>query len=189
MRIAGELEIPISRTRISAGVENLTQYLYFNNKALPSQYDGNIQVLEARLEQDVKWGIFHWNNDLVYQKSSKQSVLPLPDLSIYSQMFLNFRIARVLQTQIGVDCHLHTRYYGQSYQPATQMFHNQDIAKVGNYPLVNVYANMKLKGVRFFVMMYHVNQNLFGGNDYFLAPYQPMNPRMFKFGASIEFAN
>ena len=115
-------------------------------------------------------------------------MLPLPDLSAYSQLYLKFRIARVLQTQLGIDGYYFTRFYSPTYQPATQVFHTQDICKVGGYPLLNAYANMKLKQTRFFVMMYHVNKGLFGSNDYFLSPYYPLNPRVFKLGVSVEFS-
>lgn len=189
VKVQGELAIPITRTNLKAGVENLTNYLYFNNAGNAAQHSGNIQVLSAALQQNFKFGVFNWNNSVVYQKSSNQVVLPLPDLSVYSQMYLDFRIARVLHTQIGFDCHYFTKYYSPVYQPATQMFHTQSSTEVGNYPLMNVFANMQLKRVRFYVMMYHVNKGLFGSNDYFAAPNYPLNPRVFKFGLSIDFSN
>ncbi|MDO5571424.1 MAG: putative porin [Bacteroidales bacterium] len=187
--VYGELYLPYTSTTFEAGVENITKYLYFNNSSLAAQHDGNIQVLTAMLQQDFSFGIFNWNNSIAYQKTSNKTVLPLPDLSIYSQMYLRFKIAGVLDTQLGVDCRYFTKYYSQMYQPATQMFHTQDISQVGNYPLMNVFASMKLKKTRFFVMMYHVNKGLLGNNDYFAAPYYPLNPRVFKFGVSIDFAN
>ena len=100
-----------------------------------------------------------------------------------------FRIAKVLQVQFGVDCKYHTSYYAEAYQPATLSFHTQDEVKVGNYPLMNVYANMKMKMVRFYVMYTHFNQGLFGGNNYFLMPNYPYNPAMLQFGLCVDFAN
>ena len=155
---------------------------------MPEQYGGNVQIFSATLNQDFKLGILNWKNSVTYQKSSS-SVIPLPDLAVYSQLYLNFTIARVLKSQVGADCSYFTNYYAQMYQPATQMFHNQDIQKVGNYPLMNVFANFKLKQVRFFVMMYHVNKGMFGSNNYFSAPFYPFNPRVFKMGVSIDFMN
>ena len=187
-RVAGNLIIPFTRTRLSAGVENITNYLYFDDESLPQQYGGNIQIFSAALDQDFKFGILNWKNSVTFQKSSS-SVIALPDIAAYSQLYLNFTIAGVLKTQLGVDCNYFTKYYAPMYQPATQMFHNQEIEKVGNYPLMNVFANCKLKQVRFFVMMYHVNKGLFGSNEYFSAPYYPFNPGVFKLGVSIDFNN
>jgi hypothetical protein len=188
VRIRGHLHIPQSRTTLSAGVENVSNLLYFDDASLPAQHGGNIQVFQAMLQQNFKLGVLNWDNTVVYQKSSNEAVLPLPDLSVYSQLYLKFRIARVLYTQLGVDGYYFTSYYAPTYQPATMMFHTQSESKVGNYPLLNAYANMKLKQTRFFVMFYHANKGLLGSNDYFLSPYYPMNPRVFKIGVSIEFS-
>ena len=156
---------------------------------LPQQHTDNIQVFYAQLQQNLKAGIFNWNNTVMFQKSSDSYILPLPDISLYSQMYLKFRIAKVLHTQLGIDCRMFTKYYSPLYQPATQMYHNQRTEKVGSYPLINAYANFKLKDVRFFVKYSHANQVMFGDNNYFLAPTYPMNPRSLKIGISIDFNN
>ena len=67
-------------------------------------------------------------------------------------------------------------------------FYNQREIECGNYPLMNVFANMKLSKVRFFVMMSHVNQGLMG-NNYFSMPHYPLNPRRFQIGLSVDFPN
>jgi hypothetical protein len=67
-------------------------------------------------------------------------------------------------------------------------FANQQEIKVGNYPFMNVYANMKLSKARFFVMFSHVNQGLTGKN-YFSLPHYPLNPRRFQIGVSVDFAD
>ena len=187
-RVEGNLIIPFTRTGLHAGVENISRYIYFNEECLPQQMSGNVQIFSATLNQDLKFGIFNWKNRVTYQKSSS-NVIPLPEIVAYSQMYLNFTIAGVLKTQLGVDCNYFTKYYAPLYQPGTQMFNVQKDQKVGNYPLMNAFVNCKLKQVRFFAMMYHVNKGLFGTNEYFSAPYYPFNPSVFKFGVSIDFMN
>ena len=171
------------------GVENLQNHVYLNQNALPQQESDIIQVFSAELNQNFKFGIFNLDNKLVYQKSSKPSIISLPDFSLQSNMYLLFRIARVLHVQFGVDCQYFTSYYSDAYQPATLSYYNQREIKVGNYPLMNLYDNMKLKQTRFFVMLSHVNQGLFGGNNYFILPHYPLNPRSFQMGVSIDFSN
>jgi hypothetical protein len=75
------------------------------------------------------------------------------------------------------------------YQPATMSFYNQRDLKVGNYPMCDIYANMKLDKVRFYVLFSHVNQGLFGGSNYFSAAHYPLNPRRFLLGLSIDFTD
>ena len=60
--------------------------------------------------------------------------------------------------------------------------------KIGNFPEVNVYANLFLKHARFFVMMSHINYEM-GSRNYFQVPYHPLNERIFRFGVSWNFFN
>ncbi len=189
-RFEGELFVGRSKTLLKAGVENIKNFAYFNQSAVPAQYDGNIQVLSATLKQDFKLGILHLDNDITWQKSSNQEILPLPDLTLYSNLYLDFKLAKkVLSVQLGGDVRYFTSYYAQSFMPNTGQFHLQpenDLVKVGNYPIVNVYANIHLKRTRIYVMMYHINQGL-GKQNSFLVPHHPINPRLFKFGLSWNF--
>ena len=189
-RIEGELSIARWRTRLKAGVENIKNYTYFNQGATPEQNGGSIQVLSASLNQDFKLGIFHLDNEVTWQKSSDQTVLPLPDLSLYHNFYMQFKLAKkVLSVQLGADVRYFTKYYAPDYSPAIGQFYNQnpeDKIEIGSYPIVNVYANLHLKRTRFFVMMYHINQGS-GSSRYFLAPHYPINPRTIKFGLSWNF--
>lgn len=91
-------------TSFSAGVENLQNYVYFNNDALPAQESGSVQVLSLRLKQDLHFRAFNWENSVTYQTSSKEEVLSLPKLAVYSNLYFQFKIARVLHVNLGVDC-------------------------------------------------------------------------------------
>lgn len=189
VRVGGTLDIPHTWTTFSAGVENLQNYVYFDNDALPAQESGSVQVLSLGLKQGLHFKAFNWENSITYQTTSKEEVLSLPKLSVYSNLYFKFMIAKVLFVNLGVDCSYYTRYYAPAYQPATMAFHTQHEKLIGNYPFMNVYADFKLKKTRFFVMYSHVNRGLFGGSNYFSALHYPMNPSRFQLGLSVDFAN
>lgn len=185
--VRGTLDIPHTGTVLQAGVQNIQNHIYFGPECLPVQHSGSVQVFSARLRQSLHFGAWHWDNTVTYQTSGDESVIPLPKLAIYSNMYVKFHIA-TLKVQLGVDCDYYTRYYSPLYQPALMSFCNQNETKVGNYPFINVYANMRLSKARFYVMMSHVNQG-WTGNDYFVMPGYPLNPRRFQLGVSVDFAN
>ena len=188
-RIEGELNIDRWKTNLKGGIENIKNYTYFNQQALPEQHSGNVQVLSATLSQNFRLGIFHLDSEVSWQKSSNQEVLPLPDWSLYHNLYLQTKLAKVLKIQLGADVRYFTKYHAPAYLPAIQNYHLQaaeDQVEIGGYPIVNVYANMHLQRTRFFVMMYHVNQGS-GKANYFLSPHHPINPRLFKVGISWNF--
>lgn len=187
-RIGGTIAYPKSHTRIGLDVENVENLLYFDSIAMPAQHAKNIQVVSANLRQDFRAGILNWENNLTWQKSTDKAILPLPELAVYSNLYILFRVA-TLKVQLGVDCDWYSSYYAYNYQPATGTFYTQNKVKVGNYPYMNAYANMKLSKARFYVLFSHVNQGWLGGKEYFSLPHYPMNPRRLLIGVSVDFTN
>ncbi|MDE6303309.1 MAG: putative porin [Paramuribaculum sp.] len=189
LRVGGAIDYSRSRTRIEVGVENVQNYLYFGDNFLPAQYSGSVQVFSASLRQNFKLGILHWDNRVTYQTSSNEEIIPLPKLAVYSNLYLWFKVAKVLTVQMGVDCDWYSEYFAPTYQPSTMAFCNQRSAKAGGYPFMNAYVNMKLSKTRFYVLFSHFNQGMIGGNNYFSMPLYPMNPRRFQMGLIVDFLN
>lgn len=190
--IGGELSIPHTGTLLTGGVENVQNLVYATQ--LPTrlielqQSSENIQVVAFSADQKLKAGILHWNNQVVFQTSSNERVLPLPKLTAYSNIYIEALLAKVLKVQLGFDARFFTEYYAPSYDPMTAQFYNQQRTKIGNYPITTAYANLHLKRTRFFLMMYNVTGGM-GNSEYFSLPHYPVNPMMFKFGLSWDFDN
>ena len=198
MRIQGQVSYPKTRTKLTIGMENIKNYCYFentgtataegfSNNVTPRQSSGNVQVISANLNQNFKFGILHIDNDITYQKSTKSDLIPLPTLSLYSNLYIEFKIAKVLNCELGGDLKYFTEYEAPDYSPVVSQFMLQNAnnkKKVGNYPLISVYANFDLKRTRFYVQYYHVNQS---DGRYLWLPGYPMNPGGLHFGISWNF--
>lgn len=107
----------------------------------------------------------------------------------YTNLYLKFCIAHVLNTELGADLRYFTAYEAPDYNPAVGQFATQDSqlrTKIGNYPWVNVYVNFQLKRARFYVMYTHVNKY---AGSYFLTPHYPTNERILRLGISWSFIN
>ena len=206
-RVEGKLNFKRLGTTLRAGVENIKNYTYlantsvpvtnssgdiisFKNNAAVKQHSGNIQVFTAMLQQKLKFGIFHLDGEVAYQKSSEQSILPLPELSAYGNLYIHAGLVKnVLQVSLGADVRYFTKYNAPDYSPVIGQFYLQNpenTVAIGGCPMVNVYANLHWKRTRIFVMMYNVNQNS-GNSRYFLAPHYPISPRILKLGISWNF--
>lgn len=199
-RVGGELSW--WKTRLKVNFENVTNYTHFATRvvATPNQLakygvdvvqaPGSIQVIDATLCQDFSWGPLRWENELTVQHSSDQDHLPLPVFSAFTNLYFKFRIAKVLNTEIGADLRFFTKYYAPDYSPIIGQFASQNAnsrTKVGGYPWINAYINFMLKRARFFVMFSHVNYA--SGGNYFLVPHYPTNDRIFRLGISWNFVN
>ena len=206
-RILGEFSLKKTRTKLHVGYDVLKNYTYFGiqndrvksgdnylvqyNDLNVRQSSSPINLLTLQLQQDFRLGIFNWQNVLTFQKSSKAEILPVPTFNAYSNLFIRFKIARVLDVDLGVDGRYFTSYYAPEYIPGIGTFGIQETdasrTKIGNYPHLNAYANFQLQHTRFYVMFTHVNSA--DGGKYFYTPHYPLNQRVLQFGISWNFFN
>ena len=145
--------------------------------------------MTVRAKQDFRYKAFGWENEVVYQLSSEKNVLPLPQISAYSNAYIDFTYAKVLKIQLGVDAHYFTSYYAPYFEPATQQFETQNVKKIGNYPIFNAYANVNLKQARFFISGYNLGSLFITPTEYFSYLHYPLNPMMIKLGISFYLNN
>ena len=184
--VGGTFSMPKQSFSLDVSVENMTQYIYYNSQALPTQFSGNIQVMAVNLKKNFHVGKFGLENNVVYQVSSNPDALPLPNFVLYHNLYYDDKWFNVLSVQLGANVRYHTMYYAPAFMPAIGQFYSQSTTKIGNYPVVNVYANFHLKRTRFFLEYYHVNNNFMKG-DYFSMPNYPINPVIVKMGISWNF--
>lgn len=159
----------------------------FNSLALPEQvYDEGINVLELGLRKDFKLGRFVFENEVIYQKSGNENIMPVPEYSAYVNWYYRNTLFNVLDLSLGAECRYNTAFYAPAYMPATGQFYLQNEVEIGGYPILNPYVQFHLKRMRVFIKMYHVNKGL-GELNYFSAPHYAYNPRFLKFGLSWNF--
>ena len=204
-RIMGTLSFPKTRTKLRVAVDEIKNYTYFSQSyditeeglrtgviVTPMQESGGINLLTAQLEQNFRLGILNWENQFTYQHSSKESVLPVPAFNAYTNLYIKFKVVKVLNVDLGADMRYFTSYEVPDYSPYMGQYtvqgNGENNVKIGNYPIVNVYANVHIKHTRFFVMMSHINAGQ-GDKNYFFAPHYPMNERVFRIGVSWNFFN
>jgi len=208
-KIQGILNYQKTRTTLRVAVDEIKNYTYFasshtitsgkrvNHAITVNQNSGAIHLLTASLSQDFTFGPLNWESVITYQNSSNKTILPVPMLNLYSNIYLRFKIAHVLRCDFGADVRYFTKYYAPDYVPSlgqyavqtnTNTTGSDSRVEIGNYPVVNVYANFHLKHTRFFIMMSHLNAGT-GKKNYFYTPHYPLNQSILRFGLSWNFFN
>jgi len=217
-RIEGILNCERTKTRLRVAVEEIQNYVYLGmtnpldannldkndegNNVTPTseemfsasvrQHGSNLNVLTAQLDQRLSFGPFHWDNIITFQSSSDQSVLPLPTWNIFSNLYLEFKIAHVLRVELGAAGTWFSKYDAPYYCPLLNQYAVQENPnkrmELGNFPFVDLYANLHLKHARFFVMMGNAAANQFDRMT-FLTPHYPQNRSVMRMGVSWNFFN
>lgn len=187
--VGGEIAYPTKwiKPKLNVSFENITKHIYFSTDGTPKQMDGNIQVLAADLELNITTPWVNLDNHVIYQHSSSE-VLPLPTVTLYHNLYYHGCWFKALDTQIGVDMRFFTKYYAPLLNPALGQFCVQNTIEVGNYPVMNVYANFYVRSLRLklFAQYQHFNAS-FMNKQYFEMPGYPMAPDMFRAGLAWHF--
>ena len=196
--VGGEITFPdfsFSKTKISGGYENITDFIYWGGvdengvaDRKIRQSNDNLNVFALKLDQKLKTGILHFEFQALIQKSTDEKVLPLPTWTVYANLYLKTMVSKVMTLQIGVDSYIHAKYYMQGYDPIQMQFYNQQETKIGEFPHTNAYINIHLKYTRFFIMMYNLTEK-FGNRQSFTTLHYPVNPMMVRWGLSWKFNN
>lgn len=203
LHLQGLLNYQKTRTQLRFAFDELHNYTYFStayttendqrlyNTVSVNQASSPISVFTAEAQQNFTFGILNWETVATVQKSTNEDALPLPLFNVYTNLYLKFKIAHVLKCDLGGDLRYFTEYNAPEYVPGIGQYAvqaNDSKVKVGNCPIINVYANFHLQHTRFFVMMSHINANM-GKKNYFFAPHYPLNGSVFRFGISWNFFN
>ena len=187
--VGGEVAYPTQwvQPKLNVSFENIKNHIYFDADGSPQQAGENIQVLAADVQLNVTTPWVNLDNHAIYQYTSSNK-LPLPTLTLYHNLYYHGCWFKALDTQIGVDMRYFTKYYAPILNPALGQFCIQDQEQVGNYPVMNVYANFYVRSLRLklFVQYQHIN-TLFMNKPYFEMPGYPMAPGMFRAGLAWHF--
>jgi hypothetical protein len=175
----------------------INNYLYFEQDTLgsiskngikPVQLGSSINLLKIALGKKFKWGKFHLDSYLVYQKTDNPSILRTPEVYTFNSFYLDQAFFKVLKTNIGFDIRYNSPYKNYSYSPAAgQFFVGIDNKTFDTTPIIDVWVKASLRKANLFVKCDYVNQG-FPIQGYYTINQYPMQDRLlFKFGVQWNF--
>lgn len=171
---------------LGANYALISNYIFNNKEATPQQGAREMLILSAFLNKDIESN--HWllRAKLLWQESNQEAYLHLPTFTGYLSLNYKTIISKVLYTQIGADIRYNTSFYADKYDPATGRFYWQDQEKIGDFPFVDIHANIKLKRTRLFFQWLNAASGLLDGG-YWTSPHYPLYRRTFRLGVAWSF--
>ena len=192
-KLSFELEYVNNKFDFKTSVQPMMikNYIYMDTLATPNQHKPWLRYASVSLEKDFNFWKFHLKNDLQYQFSEYDRVLRLPSFYIHQSLAFrhqfNFEVTGgKLDAQLGIGYYYFTGYKANAYMPALNLFYRQNEDVVGGNPMVNVFANFKLKRTSFYFKAFHANSFIHQG-FYYSAPDYPISDFMLKVGVLWTF--
>jgi hypothetical protein len=164
----------------------LTNYIYWDENALPAQYDKVISIFSGKLSARFSSSGFHSINNLIIQYTTEDEVLRLPLVAVKTSNYWEQKLFKgALIAELGIDFYITTSYTGNAYMPATGIFYLQHEVKIGGYPYSDAFLAFRIKRTR----LYGSYNNAFSliSNNYFTAAGYPTKPAYIRFGLAWTF--
>lgn len=186
MDVNGSIVSPKFKFKLTGNYALINNFIYNDYEGIPAQTNKELLILSVFADKDFNHRNFHFRVRALWQKASNEEFVHLPDFSTFVSAYYKFVISKVLFTQIGADTRFNTKYFADAYSPSTGLFYLQNEKKYGNYPYIDVYANLKLKRTIVFFKMANLGTNFLDG-EYMTTPHYPMPRSAFRFGISWLF--
>ena len=172
---------------------SIQDYAYFApdaETALIKSFQSNerIDYLSIKAGKDFRFGKFGLDNTIAYQNvSNGQNVFNVPEFITRNSLYYTDRwFQKALFIQTGISFKYFTKYNMNGYDPVLAEFYVQNDQKLGGFPLIDLFFNMKVRQTRIFFIAEHVNSS-FTGNDFFSAPGYPYRDFNLRFGIVWNF--
>ncbi|WP_321371300.1 putative porin [uncultured Draconibacterium sp.] len=181
--LGAKFSVPQRKLELAANYAAINNFLYNNTEAIPDQTANEMLVMSVYADKDFNYRRFHFRTRILWQKVSEERYLHLPEWSAFVNTYYQFTISKVMFTQIGADVRYNTKYYADAYAPSTGLFYLQNEQEYGDYPYIDVYANLRLKRTRVFFKWMNIGTNFLDGR-YMTTPNYPMPRATFRLGVS-----
>lgn len=155
-----------------------------------NQHTNSINYLKLKWQKEFKFGKFGLDNTFIFQNVDQdQNILNLPNYIFRNTIYFSdhvFKRAMFLQT--GLTFKYFSKYYANEYNPLISSFNVQNDKKIGNFPMIDVFVNARIKRTRLFLKAEHINSTI-TGNNFYSTPSYPYRDFIIRFGLIWNFFN
>ena len=175
--IGGDVNLKWFKSSVFANYFRIDNYTYVDAQSLPQQSSSAVNISQIGGEATFSYGKFHLNPKVLFQSAiGNKDLLPMPNFVGRANVFYQtkaFKNAAEIQT--GVKAYYFSKFASRDFSPVLNEFilPNNNSYSIGGQPIVDVYFNLKVKRMFFFIEAQHLNTTLMKNNS-FTAPYYPL---------------
>ncbi|HEY9170622.1 MAG TPA: putative porin [Lutibacter sp.] len=169
---------------LNASYNLIDNYTYFDENSLPAQATESLNYLKATLSNSITFRKFTLDNTVMYQNvSSGESFFKVPEIVTRNTLYYSNYLfkGRPLYLQTGVTVKYFTEFNAGAYNPLLSEFVLQNTQKIGNFPMLDFFANAQIQRTRLYLKVENFGAS-FIGRTYYSAPSYPYRDLTVRFG-------
>lgn len=155
MEAGGSLNLKWFKTELFANYFRIENYTYFDSAAMPKQSESSVNISQIGGDATFSYGNFHLNTRLQFQNVlTNKDLLPLPGFIGRANFFYQSKAFKnAAEIQAGVKVYYFSKFASREYFPILNEYILPGTGSfaIGGQPIADVYFNMKVKKMFFFI--------------------------------------
>jgi len=174
---------------VDASYNVVDNYTYFNEDSKPTQADETLNYYKIKVMKEFHYRKFSLANTVMYQNAiSGNSFFRVPNWVTRNTVYFSTDLFKgaPLYLQTGVTFRYFSTYKMNAYNPLISEFTIQNTDEIGNFPMFDLFVNLRLSRARMFFKLENFTSD-FTGRDYYSAPTYPYRDMTFRLGVVWNF--
>ncbi len=175
--IGGSVNLKWFQSQLFANYFRIDNYTYFGSDAKPRQSSNPLNISQIGGDATFSYGKFHLNTRLQFQNAlTNKELLPMPSVIGRANFFFQskaFKNAAEIQT--GLKVYYFSKFASREYFPILNEYilPRNDSFSIGGQPIADLYFNMKVKKMFFFIEGQQIG-TLISHNKAYAFPHYPV---------------
>ncbi|SDQ35007.1 Putative porin [Chryseobacterium soldanellicola] len=175
--IGGNINLKWFQTELFANYFRIDNYTYFDMNGMPKQSAGSLNISQIGGDATFNYGNFHLNTRLQFQNAlTNKELYPMPSLIGRANIFYQSKaFKKAAEIQAGIKVYYFSKFASRDYFPILNEYilPNANSFSIGGQPIVDVYFNMKVKKMFFFIEGQQI-ATVLSSNKAYAAPHYPV---------------
>jgi hypothetical protein len=177
MEVGGSINLKWFKTEIFANYFRIDNYTYFDSNGSPKQSDNSVNISQIGGDATFSFNKFHLNTRVHFQNTlTNKELLPMPGFIGRANFFYQTQaFKKAAEIQAGVKVYYFSKFASREYFPVLNEYilPRADSFSIGGQPIADVYINMKVKKMFFFIEGQQIG-TVISNNKAYAFPHYPV---------------
>jgi len=177
MEVGGSINLKWFKTEIFANYFRIDNYTYFDSNGSPKQSDNSVNISQIGGDATFSFNKFHLNTRVHFQNTlTNKDLLPMPGFIGRANFFYQTQaFKKAAEIQAGVKVYYFSKFASREYFPVLNEYilPRADSFSIGGQPIADIYINMKVKKMFFFIEGQQIG-TVISNNKAYAFPHYPV---------------
>ncbi len=175
--IGGSVNLKWFQSQLFANYFRIDNYTYFGSDAKPRQSSNSLNISQIGGDATFSYGKFHLNTRVQFQNAlTNKELLPMPSIIGRANFFFQSKAFKnAAEIQAGLKVYYFSKFASREYFPILNEYilPRNDSFSIGGQPIADLYFNMKVKKMFFFIEGQQIG-TLISHNKAYAFPHYPV---------------